>query len=175
MADELLNLTALRATLEDLAHDVEVGYKEALERDGHYTTLGPDARKLLRSIRTEVVVDGTAYEVRMTLEHYWKYLEEGVQGDRNPGSPYRNPGWKAYPHIAEWIEFKPIIPRPFDGRKAPSPKSLAYLLTRSIVQHGTKGTHNLEATKDAVITAYRDKLEAALQHDIYDYILKVQP
>lgn len=171
----LIDFPNLKAILDDLARDIAVGYKEALERDGHFTTLGPDARKLLNSIRTQVVVGDTAYEVQMTLEHYWKYVEEGVQGDRNPGSPYRNPGWKAYPHIAEWVEFKPIIPRPFDGQKAPSPKSLAYLLTRSIVQHGTKGTHNLETTKDAVITAYRDKLEAALGRDLYDYILKVQP
>lgn len=173
MADELLNLSNLRSLLEDMARDVRDGYKEELERNGHYTTLGPDARKLLNSIRTQVVVRDTAYEVTMTLEHYWKYVEEGVKGDRNSTSPYNNPGWKAYPHIARWIEFKPILPRPGANGRIPTPKSLAYLLTRSIVKHGTRGTHDLEKTKDAVITAYRDKLEAALQRDLYDYILKV--
>lgn len=169
MADTLMNLTSLQSTLEDMARDIAEGYKDELERNDHFTKL----RTLINSIRTQVNVGDTYYEVTMTLEHYWKYLEQGVQGDRNPTSPYLNPGWKAYPHIARWIEIKPVIPRPMDGRKAPSPKSLAYLITRSIVQHGTRGTHDLEKTKDAVITAYRDKLEAALQHDLYNYILKV--
>ena len=165
-----MNLTTLQATLQDLANDIAEGYRDELERNDHFTTM----RTLLNSIRTNVVVGDSYFEITMTLMDYWKYLEEGIRGDRNPNSPYRNPGWKAYPFIARWIEIKPVLPRPFDGRKAPSPKSLAYLITRSIVQHGTRGTHDLEKTKDAVITAYRDRIEAALRHDLYDYILKVQ-
>lgn len=162
MADELLNLSNLRSLLEEMARDVRDGYKEELERNGHYTTLGPDARKLLNSIRTQVVVRDTAYEVTMTLEHYWKYLETGTR-----------PHWPPPGPIARWIEFKPVIPRPDASGRLPSPKSLEYLIRRKISRVGTEGTHDLEKTKDAVITAYRDKLEAALQRDLYDYILKV--
>lgn len=160
----LIDFPNLKVILDDLARDIAVGYKEALERDGHFTTLGPDARKLLNSIRTQVVVGDTAYEVQMTLEHYWKYLEEGTR-----------PHWPPPGPIGRWIEFKPVIPRPDASGRIPSPKSLEYLIRRKIARVGTDGTHNLETTKDAVITAYRDKLEAALGRDLYDYILKVQP
>lgn len=160
----LIDFPNLKAILDDLARDIAAGYKEALERDGHFTTLGPDARKLLNSIRTQVVVGDTAYEVQMTLEHYWKYLEDGTR-----------PHWPPPGPIGRWIEFKPVIPRPDAQGRIPSPKSLEYLIRRKIARVGTEGTHNLETTKDAVITAYRDKLEAALGRDLYDYILKVQP
>lgn len=173
MADELMNLTNLRAVLEDLARDVQEGYKDSLERNDRYTTLGDEARKLLNSVRTNVSVDGTDYVVTMTLEHYWKYVEEGVRGDRNSSSPYQNPGWKAWPHIARWIEVKPVLPRPFDGRKAPSPKSLTYLITRSIVKHGTQGSHDLQNTKDAIIPLYQERIAAALRADLGDYIRKL--
>ncbi len=167
---DLMNLTTLQAALQDLAKDIAEGYKDELERNDHFTTM----RTLLNSIRTQVVVGDSYFEITMTLMDYWKYLEEGIRGDRNPNSPYRNPGWKAYPFISQWIEIKPVIPRPDAKGRIPSPKSLAYLITRSIVTHGTRGTHDLEKTKDAVITAYRDRIEAALRHDLYDYILKVQ-
>lgn len=152
-----MNLTTLRATLEDLARDVETGYKEELERNGHYTTL----RTLIDSIRTEVIADDRGYEVVMHLQDYWKYLETGTR-----------PHWPPPGPIARWIEIKPIIPRPDSRGRIPSPKSLEYLIRRKIAREGTTGTHDLQITKDAVITAYRDKLEAALQHDLYDYIIK---
>lgn len=162
MADTLMNLTQLAGILQDLARDIAQGYKDELTAHGHYTTLGPDAHRLLDSIRTEVVVDGSAYEIRMTLMDYWKYVENDTR-----------PHWPPPGVIAKWIEIKPVIPRPDASGRIPSPKSLEYLIRRKISRVGTKGTHDLETTKDAVITAYRDKLEAALQRDLYDYILKV--
>lgn len=157
-----MNLTQLAGILEDLARDIAQGYKDELTAHGHYTTRGPEAHRLLDSIRTEVVVDGSAYEIRMTLMDYWKYVENDTR-----------PHWPPPGVIAKWIEIKPVIPRPDASGRIPSPKSLEYLIRRKISRVGTKGTHDLETTKDAVITAYRDKLEAALQRDLYDYILKV--
>ncbi len=162
MADTLMNLTQLAGILQDLARDIAQGYKDELTAHGHYTTRGPEAHRLLDSIRTEVVVDGSAYEIRMTLMDYWKYVENDTR-----------PHWPPPGVIAKWIEIKPVIPRPDASGRIPSPKSLEYLIRRKISRVGTKGTHDLETTKDAVITAYRDKLEAALQRDLYDYILKV--
>lgn len=164
-----MNLDTLRGTLEQMGRDVAQNYKDGLIAHDHFTTM----RSLLDSIRTEVKVDGSVYEVTMTLNHYWKYVEEGVRGDRNPDSPYANPGWKAYPHIARWIEIKPVIPRPDARGRIPSPKSLTYLITRSIVQHGTRGTHDLANAKEVTLAFYREKIEAALRHDMYDYITKV--
>lgn len=157
-----MNLTSLQSILEDMARDIAEGYKDELTAHGHYTTRGPDAHRLLDSIRTEVVVGDTYYEVTMTLMDYWKYVENDTR-----------PHWPPPGVIAKWIEIKPVLPRPDASGRIPSPKSLEYLIRRKISRVGTKGTHDLETTKDAVITAYRDKLEAALQRDLYDYILKV--
>ena len=156
--DELMNLAILEATLQDLARDVETGYKEELERNGHYTTL----RTLINSVHTYVKAGDRCYEIRMQLEDYWKYLETGTR-----------PHWPPPGPIARWIEVKPVIPRPDASGRIPSVKSLEYLIRRKIAREGTKGTHDLEKTKDAVITAYRDRIEAAIRHDLYDYILKV--
>lgn len=162
MADNLMNLTTLAATLQDLALDIAQGYKDELTAHGHYTTIGPEAHRLLDSIRTELKVGETYYEITMTLMDYWKYVENDTR-----------PHWPPPGVIAKWIEIKPVLPRPGRNGRLPSPKSLEYLIRRKISQVGTKGTHDLEKTKDAVITAYRDRIEAAIQHDLYDYILKV--
>ena len=156
--NELMDLPTLRETLETMAHDVAEGYKDELERNGHYTTL----RTLINSVRTRVEAGDRYYEVTMTLEDYWKYLETGTR-----------PHWPPPGPIARWIEIKPVIPRPDASGRIPSVKSLEYLIRRKIARVGTEGTHDLEKTKDAVITAYRDRIEAALRHDMYDYILKV--
>ena len=157
--DELMNLATLEATLQDLARDVETGYKEELERNGHYTTL----RTLINSVHTYVKAGDRCYEIRMQLEDYWKYLETGTR-----------PHWPPPGPIAQWIEVKPTIPKPSGGlERARFIRSLEYLIRRKIAREGTKGTHDLEKTKDAVITAYRDRIEAAIRHDLYDYILKV--
>lgn len=153
-----MNLSTLEEVLQTLAHDVEVGYKEELERNGHYTTL----RTLIDSVKTRVVVGDRYYEVRMSLKAYWKYLETGTR-----------PHWPPPGPIARWIEVKPIIPRPDARGRIPSVKSLEYLIRRKIAREGTKGTHDLQITKDAVLTAYRDKIEAALRHDMYDYLIKM--
>ena len=160
----LIDFPNLKATLDDLARDIAQAYKDELTEHGHFTTLGPEARKLLNSIRTQVVVGDTAYEVQMTLEHYWKYLEEGTR-----------PHWPPPGPIGRWIEFKPVIPRPDASGRIPSPKSLEYLIRRKIARVGTEGTHDLQTAKDNILPWYRERLEAALGRDLYDYISKVQP
>ena len=132
-----------------------------------------EKQKLIESVKTNVVVGDQAFEVTMRLNDYWKYVEEGVRGSRNMSSPYRNPGWKAYPFILKWIEIKPVLPRPNSNGKQPTPKQLGYLITRSIVENGTQGSHDLQKVKDGVIPWYREKIAAALGHDMEHYIRKL--
>lgn len=166
---ELIELTELEKVLQDLADDIQVNYKEHLEANDRFTT----ERKLIDSVKTQVVVGDRAYEVTMTLQDYWKYVEEGVRGSENYNSPYRNPGWKAYPFILRWIDIKPVLPRPMSNGKLPSPKQLGYLITRSIVEKGTQGSHDLEKVKEGIIPWYRERIAAALGHDMENYIRKV--
>lgn len=158
---ELMNLDNLRAVLDELARDIAQGYKDELIRNGHYTTVGAEARKLLRSIKTHIEVGDRAYEIQMDLEHYWKYLEDGTR-----------PHWPPPGPIANWIEMKPVIPRRDARGRIPSVKSLEYLIRRKISRVGTEATHDLQKTKDAIIPWYRKRIEEALGHDMENYILK---
>ena len=126
-----MNLATLEATLQDLARDVETGYKEELERNGHYTTL----RTLINSVHTYVKAGDRAYEIRMQLEDYWKYLETGTR-----------PHWPPPGPIARWIEVKPVIPRPDASGRIPSVKSLEYLIRRMPERRPANNLHRSPRT-----------------------------
>lgn len=156
--DELFDLNELLQVLMDLANDIEENYKQKLVESGHYTT----DYALLDSIKTQVVNNDTGYEITMTLNDYWKWLE-------NDTKPHFPPVDK----IREWIQIKPIIPRPNALGRKPTENQLAYLIGRKIYNEGTTGTHDLERTKDAVIPMYRERIAQALGHDVENYIRKL--
>lgn len=157
MADALFETSNLVAILEDLAKDIRENYKEHLEL--HDRIASGD---LLRSISTEIEVKGTTYIVWLNLADYWKYVEEDTK-----------PHWPPKDAIDKWIFVKPVIPRP-DGRgRIPTPEQLSFLIRRKISEDGTKGTHDLRDTENAVIPMYEERLLEALERDALDYIEKV--
>ena len=162
---ELIDLTELQKVLQDLANDIRDNYKEHLQFNDRYTERGVPtgySDKLIDSVKTQVVVGDNAYEVTMTLNDYWKYVEY----DTKPHFPPPN-------KILEWVEIKPVIPRPLASGKIPSPKQLAFLIGRAIYEHGTKGSHDLEKVKEGIIPFYKEKIAAALGHDMENYIRKI--
>ena len=167
---ELIDFTNTQKVLEEFAGRIADKYRANLEASGRFT----ENRELINSVTTNVVIGEKEWAVTMTLRHYWKYVEEGVQGDRNAQSPYRNPGWKAFPHIMNWVEIKPQIPKPSEGlERERFVKSLAYLVTRSIVQHGTQGSHDLKRAKEDVMAEFKERITDALTEDVGFYIRKV--
>ena len=158
MADELINLEELQKVLQDYAKEAEEVYKYQISLGGKNAS-----RKLTDTIKSNVVVGDQAYEVTLTLQEYWKYIESG----RAPG---KFPPVKA---LLDWISVKPIIPRPDANGRIPSQKSLAFLIGRSISENGTEGTHDLEKTKEGVIPWYKQRIAAALGHDMEHYIRKL--
>ena len=164
---ELMDFSRTEAVLNELAEEIRRNYREHLMDEGHFTTLGSEVR-LVDSIKAEVTFDGQSFVGTLEMNDYWKYVEEGLQ----PDGKYGNPGWKAYPFISRWIEIKPVIPYPDSNGRIPSPKSLAYLITRKIKEDGIEGTHDLEKTKDAIIPFYVEKIQEALAEDLAGYILK---
>ena len=162
---ELIDFTELQQVLQDLANDIRDNYKEHLQYNDRYTEKGIPSgysARLIDSVRTQLVVGDNAYEVTMTLNDYWKYVEDDTKPHFPPVSK-----------IMEWVQIKPVLPRPLANGKLPSPKQLAFLIGRAISEHGTKGSHDLQQVKDGVIPFYRDKIAAALGHDMEHYIRKV--
>lgn len=163
--DQLIDFTELQQVLQDLANDIRDNYKEHLQFNDRYTEKGiPKGYKarLIDSVKTEVVVGDRAWEVTMTLNDYWKYVEDDTK-----------PHFPPIDKILEWVQIKPVIPRPDAKGRIPSPKSLAFLISRAISKFGTKGTHDLEKVKDGVIPWYTKRIAAALGHDMGNYIRKI--
>lgn len=153
-----MQLDNLLRVLNLLAKDVEENYKEHLAQSGRYTT----EYALIDSVRTEVKVADVGYEVTMTLNDYWKYVEY----DTKPHFPPPDA-------ILRWIQIKPILPRPDELGRTPSENQLAFLIGRKIAREGTEGSHDLQITKDNVIPWYREQLSQALGRDVENYIRKV--
>lgn len=158
----LLQLDNLYNILVELGENVRRGYVNKLKANGHPTTKGPDANQLASTVTSEVIVKGTTYEVVLNLQDYWKYVEEGTR-----------PHWPPISAIAHWVQIKPVIPRPDEKGRIPSQQSLAFLISRKIAEKGTKGTHDLKETTDALLGYYEDLIKEALERDVFDYIEKV--
>lgn len=158
----LLQLDNLYDILVELGENVRRGYVNKLKANGHPTTKGPDANQLASTVTSEVIVKGTTYEVVLNLQDYWKYVEEGTR-----------PHWPPISAIAHWVQIKPVIPRPDEKGRIPSQQSLAFLIGRKISREGTKGTHDLKETTDALLGYYEDLIKEALERDVFDYIEKV--
>ena len=157
MADELISFDNVYRVLQDFAKDIRDNYTEHLEFHNRYT----QKRSLIDSVVTNVNTADGGFSVTMDLRSYWKYVEDDTA-----------PHFPPLEAIYEWVKIKPIIPREFNG-KLPTQKQLAYLIARKISQEGTKGSHDLQITKDNVIEWYRDKLAEALREDVKGYIGKV--
>lgn len=169
--NDLINFDELNAILAEYAREAEEMYKYQLSL-GNKTA----SRKLMDTIKSNVVVGENAYEVTLTLQHYWKYIEGGRKGTESspPGAKYKAafPPVKA---ILDWILVKPVLPRPSaDGKMEKlRPKSLAYLIGRKIEEEGIEPHPALKTTQEELMKIYRERLSAALGHDVENYIRKL--
>ena len=157
--DTLIEWPHVEAVLQSFAEALCEQYKQNLKDNDRYTTLGTDTR-LIDSVAAFVEAGASAYEVKLTLNDYWKYVEE----DTKPHFPPREA-------ILRWVQIKPVIPRPYNGR-IPSEKSLAFLISRKIAREGTKGTHDLAQARASTVEAFREQLAEALAADAAQMIFK---
>lgn len=169
--NDLINFDELNAILAEYAREAEEMYKYQLSL-GNKTA----SRKLMDTIKSNVVVGENAYEVTLTLQHYWKYIEGGRKGTESspPGAKYK----AAFPPVGailDWILVKPVLPRPSaDGKMEKlRPKSLAYLIGRKIEEEGIEPHPALKTTQEELMKMYRERLSAALGHDVENYIRKL--
>lgn len=135
--------------------------KEVLERYGHllvtrYQTYVPEASgKLVQSVKYEMRMGDTSYEVGLWLEDYWKYVEHGRKAGKFP----------PLSKIEEWIRVKPVIPRPYNG-KLPTEKQLAFLIGRKIAQEGIEPKNVLKRTRDEVLDEMLMSVKQAIMEDV---------
>lgn len=155
--DELINTENLRAVLEEYGNAVRNLYQDRLILHDRIAT-----GDLLNSVETRVEYDGQAYEVKMDLADYWRYVEMDTA-----------PHWPPPSAILAWIKAKPVIPRPLKNGKLPTPEQLAYLIGRKIAVFGTKGQPDLTDSVEDMNKAFQERIAAALARDVGSYIRKL--
>lgn len=143
-----------------LADDVRAGYIDQLKKHGHPTRYGTD--RLSDTITAQVEVDGKSFTASLNMNFYWKYLEEGTR-----------PHWPPSSAILNWVQIKPVIPRPDGNGRIPTQKQLAFLISRKIAREGTEGTHGFQTARDAILPMYYEKIEQALAEDVGAYVKAV--
>lgn len=142
-----------------LAEDLRENYKSALLQSDRVAS-----RKLYQSVRTQVVFGLNSWDVQMSLEDYWKYVENDTL-----------PHWPPRDKILQWILVKPVIPRSGARGKIPTPQQLSYLISRKIARFGTEGSHDLERTVEGMLPRYMEELSQALQKDATAYVHNLMP
>jgi hypothetical protein len=153
---ELINLNNVMATLEEYAIAVRNQYQDNLINDDKIAS-----GNLLNSVDYRIEQDGMVYEVKLKLQDYWKYVEYGTK-------PHLPPVNK----ILEWVMVKPVLPRPNDDGKLPTPTQLAWAIAKKIEKKGTDGTEALEEAILDINEKFKEKLVIALHQDM-ETIMKV--
>ena len=156
--DTLISFENLERVLNEYGKEVRNLYQLNLVHSDRIAS-----GELLNSCEFELQVNGSTYSVVLSMADYWKYIENG----RNPGKfPPTN-------KILEWIMVKPVIPRPDQNGKLPTPKQLAYLIGRKIANEGYEGSHDLQRANDTILEKYQNKIVAALSQDLGGYLQKI--
>ena len=151
MEKDALTFVRLAAELESYGKAVKELYQQNLIASDRVAS-----HRLLDSVSTRVQGgDGGTYEVVLSLEDYWKYVE-------NDTRPHRPP----YSKILEWVKVKPVIPRPDENGRIPKPESLAWMIVKKIEREGTTGSHDLERSIDDIFPVFYPKILQALTEDL---------
>lgn len=164
MADQLIEFKNLEAVLKEFAQEFRETYRAELVKHDRLTRDGSD--RLIDSVdantvETMVQYRDNAYSVSINLKEYWKYVENDTR-----------PHWPPPDAILRWVTIKPVIPYPDKRGRLPSPRSLAFLIGRKISQVGTKGSHDFETSREAVLARFRTRISVAMAADVHDYIQK---
>lgn len=124
---ESINIQRVLETLGDQIIDV---YRRKLF-DG-----GTNATGLLgNSLSCIVKTENGIYDLYLSLQDYWKYVENG----RQPGK------FPPLDAIKQWIQAKPVIPDARTG-KLPTLEQLTFLISRSIANNGIPAKNYLTDT-----------------------------
>ena len=125
--------------------------------------------ELLNDLDYVIDAGENEWTVSVKIKDYFKYLDEGTQ----PAGEFKNPGWKAYPFVRQWIEIKPIYPSVDSEGKTPSVDQLAFLITRSMKENGIEPREVWEPTVKEAVDHYEQKLGDAILEDMGSDIERV--
>lgn len=164
---ELISFTHTEAALREYGEAVAKAYKESLTRNNRKAT-----GDLLDSVKVDIIneANGNGITVALDLASYWKFVEWDTR-----------PHWPPRGSLLKWISAKPIIPSPDSRGRIPTPAQLDFLIRRKIAGFapdghggfkpgGTKGTHDLGDSVDAINASWLPRIEEAVARDINEAV-----
>ncbi len=114
---------------------------------------------LYDSMEKIVEVGEDYYSVKISLEDYWVFTENG-----------RGPGKFPPPDaIRRWIEVKPVEPSPINGR-TPTVDQLTFLISRKIANEGTPPQPFFQPAVDEALRTFSGAIDKAIEDDVADFI-----
>lgn len=152
----------LLKVLEQYAVQARNFYKQSLKKNNRMAS-----GRLLNSVNYITEINGNKYEIFLTLEDYWKYVEEDTP-----------PHFPPLDKIKDWIRVKPILPSPDKNGNLPTTETLAFLIGRAMAwkspnqanlknpSGGTTGTHDLENTLEIINRQFERKIMEAFDQDL---------
>lgn len=152
MANDLVRFPRMEAMLQEYGEAVLERYKTNMVQSDALAS-----EKLLNTAQFILQINGSQYEVQLSLQDYWKFVEY----DTKPHFPPLNA-------IKQWIRIKPVIPRPNALGRTPSEDQLAYLIGRKIAEEGTEGRHDLTNAVEEMNREYLNKIASAFADDVND-------
>ena len=121
---------------------------------------------LSNSIQYLIQKDGHDFEVNVSLEEYWKYVENATTAH-----------WPPRDKIIQWIQTKPVLPEERNG-KLPTVEQLAFLISRAMAgkspnqaqlknpQGGTQAQPFFWNSVEEAVADFEQRLGEALEKDI---------
>lgn len=171
MAENTLRFDNLIKVLEEYGKEAETLYKAKItEGRPPYGTKNASG-ELLNSVRWGMRVNGRTYEVTLSLAEYWKYVEGGAQGrETSPFGAVYPAHWPPVSAIREWIDIKPVIPRPGRNGRIPTKDQLAFLISRNIARHGIEPFPALSRTVEELNAKYSERIAEAVSRDVAAFV-----
>lgn len=151
--DTLIGLNNLKEALQRYGQAASDLYRVEMQRRGKNASFD-----LSNSVDFQMTKEGTVYTVSLSLLEYWKYIEYG----RKPGK------FPPIDKIREWVEIKPLIPRPMANGKLPTLQQLAFLIGRKIAREGIAPEPILHDTVVELNQKWLPLIRKALERDLYD-------
>ena len=142
----------LERVLKEMGAKMQQYMREKLENHTPFKTNA--SYNLSNSINYLVEKDGQNYEVSISLEDYWKYVEYGTQ-----------PHWVPIKPLKEWVLVKPVIPQVRDG-KLPTVDQLAYAVKWKIHEEGTEPQKFFWNSVDEAVEDFEEAVGQAVAKDI---------
>lgn len=116
---------------------------------------------LYNSFEKIIEIGDDWFSVKISLEDYWYYVENGRKAGKFP----------PLPKIQEWVNIKPVEALPDRNGRTPSVEQLTFLISRKIANEGTEPQPFFEPAKQDAIARFELAIDLAIAEDVDNYVL----